>query len=78
MDKSEKFDHAVIDAKKAFYAYIATINSPNAHMVESMSFQNSMAVETYNEYSNDLERWNVALDTAKMIMDAPSDYNIDL
>lgn len=45
--------------------------------VYMMAWQNAWAVETYHEYETDEERWAVAIGTAEMIIDSPSDYGLE-
>ena len=57
---------ATLAAKNKYEAFIAALPEAARAEVEGQAFANSFAVEVYDEYSDDLERWNVALETARM------------
>ena len=44
--------------------------------VWQMAWGNGFAAEVYYEYDTDAERWVVAIETAKMILDAPADNGL--
>jgi hypothetical protein len=60
---------ATLDAKKKYEAFIAALPEDIRWQIEGQAFANSFAVEVYDEYADDLERWNVALETARMWAD---------
>ena len=56
---------ATLDAKKKYEAFIAALPEATRSEIEGQAFANSFAVEVHGEYADDLERWNVALETAR-------------
>lgn len=55
-------------AKEAFYAFVAKHGGENSTMAMN-AHGNAFAVEVYYEYTDDLQRWAVALATAKDYVD---------
>ena len=53
-------------AESAFKARAKALGDEN---MELEALQNAFAVETYQEYADDLERWTVALATLNMLAD---------
>lgn len=66
-----EFDHQVktLEAKDAFEAYVAFHGGINGDMAMN-AWANAFAVEVYGEYADDLQRWTVALNTARDYVDA--------
>jgi len=64
------------DFEKEFYAAVEEAPEGIRSAVEQMAWGNSFAVETYKEYDNDIERWEVAIRLVAEILDAPSDYGL--
>ena len=60
---------ATLAAKKKYEAFIAALPEDIRGQIEGQAFANSFAVEVYGEYADDLERWSVALETARMWAD---------
>lgn len=67
---------ALADLEKEFYAAVEKAPEGIRSEVEQIALQNSFAVETYKEYDNDIERWEVAIMLVAEILDAPSDYGL--
>jgi len=57
---------ATLAAKKKYEDYIAALPEGTRWEIEGQAFANSFAVEVYDEYDDDLERWDVAYETARM------------
>lgn len=69
-EQHEDFLMEVSRAERKFYDYIATIEPKELRSrIEYDAFANSFTVETYHEYRDDVHRWEVALETAKMYVD---------
>ena len=64
------------DFEKEFYASVEKAPEGIRSTVEAMAWENSFAVETYKEYDNDIERWEVAIRLVAEILDAPADYGL--
>ena len=62
--------------EKEFYAAVEEAPESIRSTVEGIAWENSFAVETYKEYDNDIERWEVAIRLVAEILDAPSDYGL--
>ena len=60
----------------AFNAAVAKAPESIRNQVEAYAWGNSFAVEVYNEYADDAERWEVAIGTAEMMIDCPECYGI--
>ena len=56
-------------AKKKYEAFIAALPEDTRWKIEALAHDNSFAVEVYDEYENDLERWEVAYETARCYAD---------
>lgn len=70
---------ATAAAKCAFDAFIAGIECPELrNRIEDSAMCNSFAVEVYDEYADDQQRWEIALSTAKDCADCPRDYYPEL
>ena len=65
---NDKYE-ATLAAKKKYEDFIAALPEATRSEIEGQAFANSFAVEVYDEYADDLERWNVALETARMWAD---------
>lgn len=57
---------ATIAAKKKYEAFIAALPEDIRWKIDGLAHDNSFAFEVYGEYENDLRRWEVAYDTARM------------
>ena len=64
------------DFEKEFYAAVEEAPEGIRSTVEAMAWENSFAVETYKEYDNDIERWEVAIRLVAEILDAPADFGL--
>jgi len=64
------------DLEKEFYAVVAKAPESIRDAVEMHALANSWTVEVYHEYDSDVERWETAISTALVIIDAPSDYGL--
>lgn len=60
---------ATLAAKKKYEAFIAALPEDIRGEIEGKAFANSFAVEVHDEYADDLERWDVALTTARIWAD---------
>ena len=69
--------YATYDAEKAYNDYIASVPENIREDVWLVSYNNAWTDEAYDGYDNDLDRWNAALDTAKMVVDYPEGYGIN-
>ena len=63
------FDEPADTARVAFEAFIASLPAAHRDDVEYDAVINSFSVEVYDEYADDLERWTVALGTARDLAD---------
>ena len=73
-------NEATYEAKEALIRYIDAIAETNPNLASFAAFQanaNTFTVETHGEYSDDAERYNVALSTAQMVVDWPEGYGFD-
>ena len=68
--------YSAADLEKEFYAAVEKAPEGIRSTVEGMAWGNSFAVETYKEYDNDMERWEVAIRLVAEILDAPADYGL--
>jgi hypothetical protein len=59
-----------------FEAAVAKAPESIRDQVYAYAWQNSFAVEVFNEYADDAERWEVAVGTAEMMIDYPEGYGI--
>ena len=57
------------NAEKAFHSYIDSLPPLVRDDIADRAWANAFAAEVHAEYSDDLERWQVALSTAEMIAD---------
>ena len=64
-------DHyeATLAAKKKYEAFIAALPEDTRWKIGGLANDNSFAVEVYDEYEDDLERWRVAYETARCYAD---------
>lgn len=62
------FQMAVAEAREAFDAFVANHGGVNGTLAMN-AHGNAFAVEVRHEYKDDLERWKVALATAKEYVD---------
>lgn len=53
------------EAEAAFDAFVVDRNS----LMAMAAWENAFSAETHDEYADDLQRWTVALDTAKEYAD---------
>jgi len=67
---------AIFDAEAKFEAAVAKAPANIRDQVYAFAWGNSFAVEVYNEYKSDVERWEVATTTAEMMIDCPECYGI--
>ena len=68
--------YSAADLEKEFYAAVEKAPEGIRSTVEGMAWGTSFAVETYKEYDNDMERWEVAIRLVAEILDAPADYGL--
>lgn len=57
-----------LDAQSAFNSFVATHGGVNGTLAVN-ALGNAFAVEVYDEYADDRQRWTVALCTAKEYVD---------
>lgn len=63
----------------AFYALCATVTDKTLRdRIEYDAWVNAWSVETYFEFASDEERWTCAVETAKLMIDAPRLHFPDL
>ena len=60
---------ATDNARVAFEAFIASLPAESRDDIEHSAWGNSFTVEVHAEYADDLERWTVALGTARDLAD---------
>lgn len=53
------------EAKKKYTDFIAALPEDIRWKIEGLAHDNSFATEVYDEYDDDLERWEVAYETAR-------------
>lgn len=65
-----EFEHqqAVLEAEAAFVAFVENHGGVNETLALN-AHGNAFAAEVWNEYADDLQRWRVALATAKEYVD---------
>ena len=79
MTKQEKINYdryAAADLEKEFYETVAKAPEGIRDAVDMHALANSWTVEVYHEYSSDVERWETAIATALMVIDAPAEYGL--
>lgn len=57
------FEEKVEDAEAAFYARVKALGFHHDDDIPMESWENAWSAEVYQEYANDLVRWEVALAT---------------
>lgn len=60
---------ATLAAQKKYEAFISALPEDIRWKIDGLAHNNGFAVEVYDEYENDLERWGVAYETARMYAD---------
>ena len=69
LEEIKKERGTILDAKKKYEDFIAALPEDTRSEIEGEAFANSFAVEVHDEYADDLERWTVAFETARMYAD---------
>jgi hypothetical protein len=67
-DQEFESQSASLDAQAAFNAFVANHGGVNGELAMN-AWGNAFAVEVRDEYADDLQRWTVALGTAKEYVD---------
>lgn len=69
--------YEALDAEKAFYAFIATVDAQIRDAVETSAWGNVFSADvTDRDRTHEAAAWREALATAEMIADAPADFQI--
>lgn len=59
------------EAQSAFHSFVEAYGGSNGEMAMN-AYGNAFAVEVHDEYEDDLQRWTVALSTAKEYVEVKS------